>query len=384
MAGTLIRGGRIVSEGRVFQGDVLFSGEQVLAVDKKIDASADAVIDAAGCEVFPGGVDPHVHLELKSPEGTSSDDFVSGTRAALAGGTTTILDFVTPPRGASLLGALAERKAAAAKSLCDYGLHMSVTAWNERLLPELETCCRREGIASVKTYLAYKGTIGLDDDEFLSVLDAASRLRFLTMVHAESGDMVSFLQRKLLAEGKRSAAYHPQSRPAEVEGEAVGRALLMARLAGVPLYVVHVSSRQGIDALATARKAGQAAIAETCPQYLILDEGRYRQGGDAAAAAVMSPPLREREHQAVLWQALAAGLLQAIGTDHCPFLLEDKRRHGADDFTGIPGGTGGIELRLALLYNFGVRAGRITLPRFVDLVATRPAKIFGLFPRKGT
>ncbi|HEX7502646.1 MAG TPA: amidohydrolase family protein, partial [Acidobacteriota bacterium] len=263
-------------------------------------------------------------------------------------------------------------------------LHMSVTAWNAKRLSELEACCRREGILSVKTYLAYKETIGLGDGEFLAVLDAARRLNFLAMVHAESGDMVSYLQEKLLAQGKTSAASHPLSRPAEVEGDAVRRALLMARLAGVPLYIVHVSTRQGIEAVGAARRAGQTAIAETCPQYLLLDESRYQGDAGSAAASVMSPPLRATEHQAALWAALASGVVQTLATDHCPFSREQKSRFAESDFTRIPGGVGGIEYRLALLYTFGVLPGKLSLARFVDLVSTRAAKIFGLYPRKGT
>jgi dihydropyrimidinase len=386
MSGILVRAGTIVSDGRSFTGDILVQGERIVAVEKKIAATAafDRVIDAAGCEVFPGGVDPHVHPELETADGTSSDDFASGSRAALAGGTTTILDFVTPGRGESLLAALAARKAAAVRSLCDYGLHMSVTAWDDRLLPELEACCRRQGILSVKTYLAYKETIGLDDGEFLAVLDAARRLNFLAMVHAESGEMVSYLQKRMLAEGKTAAAWHPLSRPAAVEGDAVRRALLMARLAGVPLYVVHVSTRQGIEAVGAARQAGQTAIAETCPQYLLLDESRYQGAAAAAAAFVMSPPLRAAEHQAALWAALASGVVQTLASDHCPFSRAQKSKFAASDFTKIPGGVGGIEYRLALLYTFGVLSGKLSLARFVDLVSTKAAKIFGLFPRKGT
>ncbi len=382
---TLIHGGTIVADGRSRSGDVLIAGETIAAVGKAVavPAAVDRVMDATGCVVFPGGIDPHVHLGLETPQGTCGDDFASGSAAALAGGTTTLIDFVTPRRGASLLDALAARKDAARKSLCDYGLHMSVTAWSDRVLPELEACCRHEGIGSVKAYLAYKETIGLEDREFLTLLDAARALKFLTLVHAEAGDMVAYLQKQLLAAGKTAAAFHPLSRPPEVEGDAVARALLMARLAGVPLYVVHVSTRQGLDAVAAARQAGQAAIAETCPQYLVLDESLYAAGGDAGAAAVMSPPLRSGEHREALWQALASGLAQTVASDHCPFDLEDKRRHAGDDFTRIANGIGGIEYRLGLLYTFGVRTGRITLERFVDLVATRPAKLFGLYPRKG-
>lgn len=382
---TLVRGGLIVSDNRCLPGDLLVDGGTIAASGGGIDpAAADSVIDAAGCEVFPGGVDPHVHFELETPAGTSSDDFASGSRAALAGGTTTVIDFVTPRRGEPLPAAWEARRAVAARSLCDYGLHMSVTGWNERTAAELEECCRRRGIRSVKAYLAYKETIGLEDREFLDLLDAARRLKFLPLVHAESGDMVAYLQRRLLADGRTAAGEHPRSRPPEVEGDAVGRALLMARLAGVPLYVVHVSTRQGLDAVAAARQAGQAAIAETCPQYLLLGEERYR--GDAAEAArhVMSPPLREGEHRQALWAALASGLVQAVGTDHCPFTAAEKSRFAASDFTRIPGGIGGVEYRLPLLYTFGVVAGRISLARFVDLVSTRPAKLFGLYPRKGT
>lgn len=385
MARILVRGGQIVTDGRSFNGDILIAGETIAAVGENVAApsAVDRVVDAAGCQVFPGGVDPHVHLELETPEGISSDDFSSGSLAALAGGTTTVIDFVTPGRDEPLLAALAARKAAARRSLCDYGLHMSVTAWRAGLPGELESCCRGAGIGSVKAYLAYKETIGLDDGEFLALLDAARKLNFLTLVHAESGDMVAYLQGRLLAEGKTSAGSHPLSRPPEVEDDAVSRALLMARLAGVPLYVVHVSTRQGVDAVAAARRQGQGAIAETCPQYLLLDEDRYRGDAEEAALHVMSPPLRHREHQAALWEALADGMVQAVATDHCPFSAADKKRWARDDFTRIPGGVGGIEYRLPLLYTFGVRAGKISPARFVDLVSTRPAKIFGLYPRKG-
>ncbi|MCX6553988.1 MAG: dihydropyrimidinase [Candidatus Aminicenantes bacterium] len=381
----LIRAGTIVGESRVFQGDILIADEKIVAVEKKISGAngLDRLVDAAGCEIFPGGVDPHVHMELETPAGISSDDFASGSRAALAGGTTTILDFVTPGRGESLLAALAARKAAARKSLCDYGLHMSVTSLGRDTADELASC-RREGIASLKTYLAYKKTIGLDDGDFLAILDLARQLNILVMVHAEPGDMVSYLQKKLLAQGKTAVQFHPQSRPAELEGDAVQRAILMARLAGSPLYIVHVTSRQGVEAITAARQNGQVVIGETCPQYLLLDESRYLGGpGSDAAAFVMSPPLRGREHQAVLWEALAAGIIQTLATDHCPFMLAEKNRLAALDFTRIASGCGGVEHRLPLLYTFGVKSGKISLVRFVDLVSARPAKIFGLYPRKG-
>jgi dihydropyrimidinase len=380
----LIRGGTVVSEGRVFQGDILIAEERIVAVEIKIQTAEglDRIIDAAGCEIFPGGVDPHVHMELETPAGISSDDFASGSRAALAGGTTTILDFVTPGRGESPTSALAARKAAAQKSLCDYGLHMSVTSLRPETADELASC-RRQGITSLKTYMAYKETIGLDDSDFLAVLDLARKLNMLVMVHAEPGDMITYLQKKFLAQGKTAVQFHPQSRPTELEGDAVQRAILMARLAGTPLYIVHVTSRQGVEAITAARKAGQVVIGETCPQYLLLDESRYCLGNADSAAVVMSPPLRAREHQGALWEALATGIIQTLATDHCPFLLAEKNRLAAIDFTRVPNGCGGCEYRLPLLYSFGVRSGKISLARFVELVSARPAKIFGLYPRKG-
>ncbi len=383
---TLVRGGTLVSDGRCRGGDVLLDGETIAAAGEGIAAPSGVgrVVDASGCLVFPGGVDPHVHLELETEAGRSADDFLSGTRAALAGGTTTVIDFVTPGRNEPLAAALAARRRAASRAACDHLLHMSVTSWRDGMEAELEACRRDAGIVSVKAYLAYRETIGVSDREFLALLDAARRLRFLTLVHAEDGDMVGYLQRRLLAEGRRSAAHHPDSRPPEVEADAARRALLMARLAGVPLYIVHVSTRQAIEAVAAARRAGQAAIAETCPQYLLLDEALYRGDPRAAADAVMSPPLRSAEHRQALWQALAEGTVQALGTDHCPFGREAKKRHAGDDFTRIPSGSGGVEYRLSLLHTYGVAAGRITPARFVDLVSARPAKLFGLYPRKGS
>ena len=386
MSRTLIRSGLIVSDGRSFRGDILLEGEKIIAVEERIEpfAALEQLIDASDCEVFPGGVDPHVHMELQTRAGRSSDDFETGSRAALAGGTTTIIDFVTPGRNESLLAALSDRKRTAGKALCDYAFHMSVTSWNEGIETELEACAR-EGLRSVKTYMAYKETIGLNDDELLAVFDAARKAKLLVMVHAESGDMVSYLQKKLLGLGRSSAEHHPDARPPELEGDAVNRALLMARFTGAALYIVHLSSRQGVQAIFEARKAGQTVIGETCPQYLLLDESRYREKDwRKAASFVMSPPLRNLEHQEALWEALEKGVIQTLATDHCPFRMAQKIKFARSDFTRIPNGCGGVEFRLPLLYTYGVKSGRIPLPRFVDLVSTRPAKIFGLYPRKGS
>jgi dihydropyrimidinase len=380
----IIRDGQIISDGIVHRSDILIQNGKIEAVEKNIVSSADEVIDASDCRIFPGGIDPHVHLRLRTPYGVSSDDFLSGTRAALAGGTTTIIDFVTPRRGESLLDALNKRKKQAKKAVCDYGFHMGISSWDRNHFKELEVCSRKEGITSVKAYMAYKESIGISDEEFFNLLDAAKKLKLLTLIHAEAGDMVTYLQKKLLSEGNTSANYHPLSRPPEVENDAIRRALLMAQLAEVPLYFVHVSTRQGIRAISNAQREGKKIYAETCPQYLILTKSRYIGKSGQAALFVMSPPLRGMDDCDALWEGLSKKNIQCVGTDHCPFNLSEKMKFAMKNFTKIPNGCGGIENRLSLLYSFGVRTGKISIERFVDLIATEPAMIFGLYPRKGT
>ena len=385
MNSLLLKNGRIVTEADDFVGDILIVDGKIQAIGSGLEKpdSAMRVIDATGLQIFPGGIDPHVHMELPLSDTVSSDDFESGTRAALAGGTTTIIDFVTPEREESLLEALNERKALACHSVCDYSLHMSITSWNSHIPDEMHACVMEEGIPSFKTYLAYKETIGLDDDDLIRVMDTAAKLGALILAHCENGDAISYLRKKLLFEGKTDPKYHAKSRPPEVEREAVVRATTLAGIAGAALYVVHVSTEEGAEEIARARARGWRVFGETCPHYLLLDETAYHRPAREAAAYIMSPPLRPPEHKKALWHALNRGVLQTVGTDHCPFNLRGQKDRDLSDFTRIPNGVAGVEHRLELLYTYGVLAGEISLQQFVAITATNPAKIFGLYPRKG-
>ncbi len=384
MDGFLIRGGTVVTAQSCTLADVLVEGETITAVDPSLPTRRGyREFDATGLLVFPGGVDPHVHMEL--PVGgdmVSADDFASGSGAALAGGTTTIIDFVTPARDERLADAHRARRERAESSRCDVALHGTVTSWRPGMDLEMEEVTSIEGTTSFKIYLAYLDTIGIEDDVALRVMEAAGRLGCTVLAHCENGQVVSFLQRRLLKDGVTGPEGHPLSRPAEAEEEAVGRAALLAHTAGCPLYVVHVSTRGGVRALAAAQASGVAVHGETCPHYLLLDEALYRTGGFDAARYVLSPPLRRREHRDALWTALEDGTLEVVSTDHCPFTAADKER-GRHDFTRIPGGGAGVEHRLALLFTHGVAEHRLGLERFVELVAEAPAKRFGLWPAKG-
>ena len=384
MNSLLIKNGLIVTAEQTFIGDILTTGKKIATVGQNLSTpdSRTKVIDASGLLVMPGGIDPHVHFEL--PVGNnvvSSDDFYTGTRAALAGGTTTVIDFVTPEPGQSLIDALTQRKKQAKKSACDYGLHISVTHWRDSIEEELRTCAEM-GTSSVKIYLAYKETIGLEDRDIINVMAAAARLNMPVLAHCEHGDLISWMRNRLIAEGKTAPKFHALSRPTSFEAEAINRALLMAETTGCPLYIVHISTKQGVAALRAARERGVSASGETCPHYLLLDEESYNLPAQEAVKVVMSPPLRPQSHQQPLWDALEDGALSCVATDHCPFTLQQKLA-GIDDFSKIPNGVAGVEHRLSLLYTFGVKAGKMSPQRFVDVVSTGPAKLFGLYPRKG-
>ncbi len=375
----LIRGGTVVKAKGSTPADVLVDGERIAAVGPELSAAGARVIDASGRLVLPGAIDPHVHMALPVGSGlVSSDDFVSGSRAALAGGTTTIIDFATPGPGQSLTEAVQSRRAEAALSPCDWSLHPSVTAWGEQTERQMKWCVK-QGMPSFKVYLAYQERgLGLDDAALLRVLDAASVSGALVLAHCENGAAVAFLRERLLAGGCTSARWHPRSRPPEVEAEAVGRAVTLAALAGCPLYVVHVSTAAGAEAIRLSRARGRAVSGEACPHHLLLDEGCYER--QDAADFVMSPPLRPPGEQGALWDALADGTLDVVSTDHCPF---QRRERAAGDFASIPNGVAGVEHRLTLLWTFGVASGRLSASRFVELVAAAPARIFGLAPAKG-
>jgi dihydropyrimidinase len=313
----------------------------------------------------------------------SLDDFETGGAAGIAGGTTTFIDFVIPDRGDDPLEVLAAWREKSKIATCDYAYHMAVTWWGEKSEEWLRTCVEKEGITSIKVFMAYRGAIGVDDTELIHALSAAAKLGMVVTVHAEHGEMVVELQNQLASEGKTGPRYHALSRPSPVEGEATNRVLMLARLTGATAYIVHMTCRESVEALARARAEGQRCYGETCPQYLLLDDSVYEKPGFDGAAYVMSPPIRPKGHQEVLWRALSSGILQTVGTDHITFSREQKEM-GKDDFRLIPNGAGGIQDRLSLLYHHGVRTGRIDLQQFVDLTSTRAAKIFHLYPRKGS
>ncbi|MCK5057522.1 MAG: dihydropyrimidinase [Candidatus Aminicenantes bacterium] len=383
----LIENGTIVTDESSFKGDILIEEGKIsdIGSDLQLPGGGVEVIDASDLYVFPGGVDAHVHMELPLGQGVfSADNFESGTFAAVKGGTTSIIDFVTPERGQPLLQALKERKELAAKSLCDYGFHMTITSWNDNTPTEMKKCVDKEGIASFKLYMAYRDTIGLGDAAVIKVMDAAANLNALVMVHCENSDIIGFLQKKFLAKGKKSPGYHPRSRPPEVEKEAVVRALMLAKMTNCPLYIAHVSTKEAAAEIAAARESGQKVLAETCPHYLLLDEKKYGLPGFAGAAYVMSPPLRAGEHAGALWKAIKSESLQVVSTDHCSINMKDRQKLGAGDFSKIPNGVPGVEDRLSLLYTYGVLQNRISINQFVEITSTAPAKILGLYPRKGT
>lgn len=395
---TLIAGGKVVTSTGARDADVLVDGETIAAIiDREPPqgnpaasgpapagpARADRIVDATGRYVLPGGVDPHTHLDLPVGGGVvSSDDFETGTIAAACGGTTTIVDFPTQVRGGSLAEALDTWHAkAAGRSVIDYGFHMIVsdlTPATERELGDIV----RDGVTSLKLFMAYPDRLMLDDGMIFRAMEISRDLGAIVCLHAENGHVVDALVRGAVAAGHTAPRYHAVTRPPEVEAEAVQRAITMAGLARCPLYIVHVSTAHAVVRIAEARRRGAAVYGETCPQYLCLDESVYERDVMEAAKYVMSPPLRPRWMQAWLWEALDQADLQTVGTDHCPFWLRDKAR-GRDDFSKMPNGAPGIEHRLALLHARGVRAGRLSWPRLVDVFATAPARIFGLHPRKG-
>jgi len=383
--GVLIRNGTLVTALDKTVGDVLCRDGQIVALGKNIDASSDDhVIDASGQYVFPGGIDPHVHMELPFMGTVSADDFETGTAAGVAGGTTSIIDFVIPGRNDSYPDTLKWWYEKAEKSVADYAFHQAITWWGDDTADFMKRCVREEGIPSFKTFMAYRGAIGIDDVELIHAMKAARELGGLITVHAEHGDMVVELQNKLFDEGKRDPRAHAMSRPAPVEGEATSRAIMLGRMTREPVYIVHVTCVQAVNAIAEARQRGQEVYGETCPQYLLLEDSVYDKPDFEGAAYVMSPPIRPRGHQDPLWAALKSGVLQTVATDHCPFNQVGQKDAGKNDFRIIPNGAAGIENRLSLMYTYGVLEDRIDLHQFVDLTSTRAAKLFGMYPRKGS
>jgi dihydropyrimidinase len=386
----LIRGGTVVTASGSFRGDVLIEGETIHSVGSSLNARADRTIDARGKLVIPGGVDVHTHLDMPFGGTTSSDDFETGTIAAAFGGTTTIVDFAIQERGGSLRAAFdAWLGKAEGKAAVDYGFHLILREMTPALEAEMGPMVEA-GVTSFKLFMAYPGVFQLDDGAIFRALQRSGEIGATICLHAENGAVIDVLVKQALARGEREPRYHALTRPPRAEAEATHRAIALAEMAGVPVYIVHLSAAEALAEVSRARARGVPAFAETCPQYLFLSYEDYERPGFEGAKFVMSPPLRARPTQAELWRGLRAGDLQAISTDHCPFCfaadprLGPGKQLGRDDFSAIPNGAPGIETRMSLTYDGGVAAGRISLDRWVELTSTSPARIFGLFPRKGT
>ena len=382
---TLIRGGTVVTATDRYRGDVLIEDEKIAAIGTSFDgAGADRKIDAAGKFVIPGGIDVHTHLDMPFGGTTSADDFESGTVAAAHGGTTSVVDFAIQYRGQTLRHALDTwMKKADGKAAIDYGFHMIVTDLNDAVEREMDELVR-EGVTSFKLFMAYPGVFMLDDASIFRALLRTRENGGTICMHAENGGVIDVLVKRALAEGKTAPKYHALTRPARAEAEATHRAIALSEMAGVPIYIVHLSAAEALEMVTEARDRGLPAYAETCPQYLFLSYDNYEEPGFDGAKYVMSPPLRPKETQDRLWRGLAGNDLQAISTDHCPFCMKEQKELGRDDFSKIPNGAPGIETRMSLVHDGGVRTGKISWNRFVELTSTSPAKIFGLFPRKGT
>ena len=380
----LVRGGTVVNADGSVRADVLCDAGRIAAVGPALDAPAGCeVIDAGGMLVMPGGIDPHTHMELPFMGTVASDDFFTGTSAGVAGGTTMIIDFAIPGPGQSLVQTWKDWRAKAEKAAADYSFHVAVTWWSDRVAEEMGILTHDHGVNSFKHFMAYKGALMVDDGVLLHSIGRALELGAICNIHAENGDAVAHLQKKLLAEGITGPQGHALSRPPIVEGEAAQRVIAIAGLLGAPIYIVHVSTEEATAAIAAARARGQRVYGEVLAQHLVIDESVYRNADFATAAAyVMSPPFREKHHQKALWAGLVSGSLQTTATDHCVFCAPQKA-NGRDDFTKIPNGTGGIEDRMGILWHHGVGQGRLTPEEFVCVTSTNTAKIFNIHPRKG-
>src|SRR5579862_9506486 len=385
MSSVLIQNGTIVNADSTVKADLLIDGAVIKEVRAGIPAQpAHKVVDATGMLLLPGGIDAHTHLDMPFGGTTSSDDFETGTRAAAIGGTTTLVDFAIQARGTKMRDALDTwwRKAES-KACIDYGLHMIVTDLPEAGLEDMDDMVH-EGVASFKLFMAYPNVLMVDDATIFRALQQTSKNGALICMHAENGSVIDVIVRQALAEGKTAPIHHALTRPTLAEAEAVHRAIALAEMAGVPIYIVHLSSEDALNQVREARDRGLPAFAETCPQYLLLslEDNMVDKGWDGAKY-VFTPPLREKRNQPKLWDGLRTDHLQVVSTDHCPFCFEDQKALGKDDFTKIPNGGPGIENRLQLLHHHGVGLGNLSLQRFVELVSTAPARIFGMYPKKG-
>lgn len=379
-----IRGGTVVTADRSYRADVLAVDGRIAAIGEGLEAPAGAeVVDAGGCYVMPGGIDPHTHMELPFMGTVASEDFFSGTTAGACGGTTMIIDFVIPNPKQDVMEAYRAWRGWAEKAATDYSFHVAITWWDDTVHKAMETLTRDHGVNSFKHFMAYKGAIMADDEVLVNSFTRARELGAICTVHAENGELVFHLQRELVKKGILGPEGHPLSRPPEVEGEAADRAIRIAQVLDVPLYLVHTSCEDSLKAVTRARLEGQRVFAEALAGHLLIDDSVYRNPDwDYAAHHVMSPPFRPKQHQEALWRGIQAGMVQTTATDHCCFCTPQKRM-GHNNFTQIPNGTGGVEDRMHVLWHHGVNKGRLTPNEFVAITSTNAAKIFNIYPRKG-
>jgi dihydropyrimidinase len=385
MGKKLVRRGTVVTADATYAADVFIEDGVIRLIGENLPSEGCEVVDAAGKYVFPGGIDPHTHLDMPFGGTVTIDDFDSGTVAAAFGGTTTIIDFCLTSKGQPIREAIGTWHGKAnGKAVIDYGFHLMVSEINDGVLEQLVGVIDEEGITSFKIFMAYKGTLQVDDDTLYKTLVMARRHGALVMVHAENGDVIDLLTKQALDEGKTDPIYHALTRPQQLEGEATGRAITMTELADSQLYVVHVTCADAMAKIAEARSRGLRVYGETCPQYLLLDQSALKKPDFEGAKYVWSPPLREKWNQDALWNGLKSGQLQVIGSDQCSFNFKGQKELGRGNFAKIPNGGPIIEDRFSLMYSEGVDKGRITINQFVDMVSTSAAKLFGLFPQKGT
>lgn len=381
----LITGGTVVTAEYTYKADVYCEDGKIKAIGENLEVPATAeVVDAKGHYVMPGGIDPHTHMQFPFMGTVASDDFYTGTAAALAGGTTSIIDFVIPKPGQRLLEAYQQWREWAEKSAADYTFHVAITWWDDTVHQDMETLVREHGVNSFKHFMAYKNAIMADDETLVKSFRRCVELGAMPTVHAENGELVYQLQQEMLAKGITGPEAHPLSRPPLVEGEAANRAIQVAQAMHTPIYLVHVSCKDSLDAITRARSSGQRVYGEVLAGHLTIDDSVYRhEDFDFAAGHVMSPPFRSKEHQEALWHGLQGGNLHTTATDHCCF-CKDQKAAGKDDFTKIPNGTAGVEDRLAILWEEGVNRGRLTLNEFVAVTSTNTAKLFNMYPQKGS
>lgn len=378
----LIQNGTVVSAKESRKADVLIVDDKVSAVGEGLVCEDAVVIDASGKFIFPGFIDTHTHFDLDAGDFHTADDFYTGTKAAVSGGTTTVLDFTTQEKGQTLKEALdVWHGLAAGKSSCDYGFHMSITDWNPDVQEEVKEMLPA-GVPSYKLYMAYDN-LKVNDQEVYEILKAVEAEQGIIGVHCENGELIKAVTAELKADCENSVALHPRSRPAEAEAEAIHRLLTLAKVAGTPVNIVHLSTELGLEEIRRARAGGQQVFAETCPQYLVFEDSVYEKPGFESAAFVCAPPIRKASDREALWEAVAAGEIDMIGTDHCSFHMANQKTRGQNDFTRIPGGVPGVEHRPALFYTFGVKTGKTTVERMCELLSERPAKLFGMYPAKG-